>query len=200
MKVVFDVYEPDETIPAARYLRNKKLRKYFNRETAAAIVSAGKLLNGGAYAQNMPFYYATGLIEYEEYGLSCIVEDSVDGDSRFSETQFFEQGLSRISPLTQFKVLQNMPLCFVSIEHGLHGENAVVYSAASALLQQALYAPADDYLLIGAGKVHRSGKTESGFALIRKADIRHSPFLSSTVEATEIFRAWTQHKLSHGGV
>jgi hypothetical protein len=191
MKVVFDSYNPDETIPVGNYLKNKKLRKYFNRETAAAIVCAGKLLHGIDLSLDIPFYYATGLIEYEEYGLNYIVEDSIDQEGRFSESLFFERGLSRISPLTQFKVLQNMPLCFVSIEHQLHGDNAVVYSSAAGLLTHALYAPGDGTVLIGAGKVYKTGKTESGLALIEKDEIEGSPFLSYSGEAIEIFRTWS---------
>ena len=84
-----------------------------------------------------PFYYATGFIEYEDYGLKSTVEDSVDPAGKFSDRLFIEKGLSRISPLNQFKVLQNMPLCFVSIEHNLHGDNAVVYASAAGLLQHA---------------------------------------------------------------
>jgi hypothetical protein len=192
MRVIFDSYEPDEMIPVAKCLKNKKLRKYFNRETAAAVVCAGKLLEGIEIHPDTPFYYATGLIEYEEYGLKYIVEDSVDGDGKFSEQLFFQQGLSRISPLTQFKVLQNMPLCFVSIEHNLHGDNAVVYSSAAGLLQHALYSSGDGPILLGAGKVHKTGSTESGFVLLKKQEIEDSPCLSFTGEATEMFRAWSQ--------
>ncbi len=179
-------------IPVGKYLRNKKLRKYFSRETAAAIVCAGKILDGIELAPDTPFYYATGLIEYEDYGLQHIVEDSTDSAGKFSEKLFFERGFSRISPLNQFKVLQNMPLCFVSVEHHLHGDNAVVYSSAAGLLQHALYAPGDELILIGAGKVDQDGKTESGFAFIEKGEIAGSPFLSFTGAAIEIFRTWNE--------
>ena len=137
MKIVFDCYNPDEPIPVVKYLKNKKLQKYFSRETAAAIVCAAKLLVGIDLDPETPFYYATGFIEYEDYGLKYIVEDSVDPTGKFSDRLFIEKGLSRISPLNQFKVLQNMPLCFVSIEHNLHGDNAVVYASAAGLLQHA---------------------------------------------------------------
>lgn len=193
MKVIFESYTPEGTIPVGTYLKNKKLRKYFSRETAAAIVCAAKLLDGVELPPETPFYYATGLIEYEDYGLQYIVEDSTDAAGRFSEKLFLERGLSRISPLNQFKVLQNMPLCFVSIEHDLHGDNAVIYSSAAGLLQHALYAPGDGLILLGAGKVYKTGRAEAGFGLLKKEDIRDSPYLSFPGEATELFREWAQN-------
>jgi hypothetical protein len=194
MQVIFDSYNPEEIIPASKFLKNKKLNKYFNRETAAAIVCASKLLKGLTVNPETPFYYATGLIEYEDYGLNYIAENSVDDNGKFSEKWFIEKGLSRISPLNQFKVLQNMPLSFISIEHHLTGDNAVIYSSAASLLLHALYA-LQEPILIGAGKVYKSGKTEAGFALINKADIEASPFLSFTGEATELFQTWAPKKV-----
>lgn len=190
MKIRFDTYPATEEIPVIQHLRNKKLSKYFNRETAAAIVCASKLLAGEELPTNTPFFYATGLIEYEDYGLQYIAEDSVDEHEQFSEQRFIEQGFSRISPLNQFKVLQNMPLCFVSIEHHLTGENTAVYSSAASLLNHVLYAPVEYPILIGAGKVYRSGQAQASFALVAKSEIVNSPWLAFPGEAIELFRNW----------
>ena len=188
MKVVFDSYRIDEEIPVREYLKNKKLHKYFSRETASALVSAGKLLAGMEIDPDTPIYYATGIVEYEDYGLDRIVEVCSDKDKRFSQRLFVEKGLSSISPLTQFKLLYNMTLCFISIEHNLIGDNAAIYSSAAGLLTQALYATDDSQILLGAGKVYKDGRVETGFSLVTKEEILHSPYLHSTVEAIEIFR------------
>jgi hypothetical protein len=198
MKVVFDVYRTDEEIPVIEYLKNRKLKKYFSRETAAAIVTVGKLLQGSHIDHDTPFYYATGVVEYEDYGLSKIVAACSDSDSRFSQKRFVQKGLSSISPLTQFKLLYNMTLCFVSIEYNLVGDNAVIYSSASGLLNQVLNAPADDTILMGAGKVHSNGTVETGFCLISKNDIINSPFLHATTEAIEIFRTLSRPETANG--
>jgi hypothetical protein len=198
MKVVFDSYRIDEEIPVLVYLKNRKLNKYFSRETAAAIVTAGKLLDGIDIDKKTPLYYATGIVEYEDYGLDKIVEVCSDKDERFSQHLFVEKGLSSISPLTQFKLLYNMTLCFISIEHNLIGDNAVLYSSACGLLTQALNAPTDSTILMGAGKVHKDGKVESGFSLILKEDIMNSPFLQSYVEAVEIFRYMSNARAPNG--
>lgn len=196
MKVAFNSYLINEDIPVIEYLKKRKLNKYFSRETAAAIVTAGKLLDGIDIDQNTPLYYATGVVEYEDYGLDKIVEVCSDKDGRFSQRLFVEKGLSCISPLTQFKLLYNMTLCFISIEYNLTGDNAVIYSSASGLLTQALYAPTDGTIILGAGKVHKDGKVESGFSLIVKDDIANSSYLQSTVEAIEIFRDLSKERKS----
>ena len=46
MKIRWQRFGPDEVIPVSEYLKNRKLRKYFNRETAATIVTLSKLLDG----------------------------------------------------------------------------------------------------------------------------------------------------------
>lgn len=192
MRIAYVTYEPEENIPVTSCLQNKKLVKFFNRETSASIVCVDKLLDKSLLSPETPFYYATGWIEYEDYGLGEIAEDSTDENGKFSDELFIKKGLFRISPLNQFKVLQNMPLCFVSIVYRLRGDNAVIYGAGGSLLQHAFYSPFDGPLLIGAGKVYRNGLVESGFALITKAILQDSPFLLYEGEAVNIFRAWAQ--------
>ena len=80
-----------------------------------------------------------------------------------------------------------MPLCFVSIEYHLTGDNAVIYSSAQALLLQVRYSRTNGDILIGAGKVYADGKTESGFALVTKSDLARLSY-PGNVEAIEIFR------------
>lgn len=190
MKIVLDAYAPGERIPVQAHLRNRKLAKYFNRETAAAVVAAARLLNGLSFDCRLPFYYETGVMAYEDLGLDLIADASRDDQGCFSQPRFIENGVRAVPPLTQFKALYNMPLSFVAIEHGLTGENAVIYASARGLLLQALQAPVSTGILIGCGKVFADGGVEAGFALVDKQDIEQSPFLNHPGEAIEIFRAW----------
>lgn len=189
MKINFKHYGLGDIIPARDYLRNKKLLKYFNRETSAGIVCLSELLGNEELNTKIPFYYETGIVEYEDYGLDDIVEACTENEL-FSQRAFVEQGMSSISPLTQFKILLNMPLSFLSIENNLTGDNAVIYSSASGLLIQALSAPDDKEILLASGKVHSDGSVESGCAIVSKNEISDSPFLISNYEGIEIFREW----------
>lgn len=190
MKLVFDAYEANGEIPVLRFLKNRKLAKYLNRETMAAIVAVGKLNDVSPFYPDIPCYYATGMLEYEDYGLRDIVAASRDGENRFSPRRFIDEGIRVVSPLNQFKVLQNMPLSFASINFGLTGDNAVLYSSAGALLRQAHCAPGSGEILIGAGKTYRDGSVECGFALVERDETGLSHWLASNDEGVEMFRQW----------
>ncbi len=188
MKAVFVSFGGGEDIPVLPFLKNRKMVKYLNRETMAAIVAVGKLSGSAPLPCDIPFYYATGMLEYEDYGLRDIVAASVDTAGKFSPRRFVEVGIPAVSPLNQFKVLQNMPLSFTSINFGLQGDNAVVYSSAGALLRQAACAPGGGPVLIGAGKAYRDGRVESGAAVVLGEWIEASPWAGSEAEGIEIFR------------
>lgn len=190
MKTVFEAYAAGEVIPVQNFLRNRKLAKYFNRETAAAVVCAARLLRDAPLPADTPFYYETGVMEFENLGLDDIVRGSIDPDGRFNQQLFVEQGAKAVPPLTQFKALYNMPLSFIAIEHGLTGDNAVVYASARGLLELALCAPTSDAILLGAGKTRADGSVECGFALVGRAEIEGLRFLDFDGEAIEVFRQW----------
>jgi hypothetical protein len=192
VNAAFSTFAHGETIPVFDYLKDRKLAKYFSRETAAAIVCLGKLLKDVEIPSGIPVYYATGITEHEDYGLPGIVRNSTDSTGKFSPQLFIRKGFAEVPPITQFQLLCNMPLCFISLNYGLTGDNAVIYSAASALLCQALSAPVESPILLGAGKSHADGSVEAGFAVASKDEISSSQFLSSSVEAVEIFRAWME--------
>ncbi len=188
MKTVFVAFRGGEEIPVLPFLKNRKMVKYLNRETMGAIVAIGRLSGSVPLPPEIPFYYATGMLEYEDYGLRDIVAASTDAAGRFSPKRFVEDGIRAVSPLNQFKVLQNMPLSFASINFGLTGDNAVVYSSAGALLRQALCAPGDGPVLIGAGKAYRDGRVESGAAVVSREWLDGTPWAQSEAEAIDVFR------------
>jgi len=190
MKVAFSTYAHNDVIPVLDYLKDRKLAKYFSRETAAAIVCLGKLQIETELRSRMPVYYATGITEHEEYGLPGIAMNSADATGQFSPELFVLKGFRDVPPITQFKLLCNMPLCFISLNFGLEGDNAVIYSTASGLLLQALSAPVQSPILLGAGKSHADGTVEAGFAVVSKKEIASSSYISSSLEAVEVFRAW----------
>jgi len=190
MKIVFNSYEQGAIIPVQEFIKNKKSAKYFNREAAAAVVCASKLFNKSPVSPETPFYYETGTMEFEDYGLDRIADASLDENRNFNQRLFVERGVKAVMPLTQFKALYNMPLSLIAIEYGLVGDNAVIYASAKGLLMQALHAPVDKGILLGCGKAHQNGKVESAFAVVDKIEIKDSTFLFSDGEAIEMFRSW----------
>jgi len=190
MKLIFESYAADEPVPVAEFVRNRKLMKYFNRETAAAIVAARRLLDQVELVPDTPFYYETGVMEFENLGLEAIAAGSVDAAGLFDQQRFVELGTKAVPPLTQFKALYNMPLSFVAIENALVGDSAVIYASARGLLDQALVAPVDGPVLLGSGKVYADGRVEAAFALPGREDILRQSRRSWEGEAIAMFRQW----------
>jgi len=137
-----------------------------------------------------PFYYAAGVMEYEDYGFMELIRRSTGADGQFSQRRFVEEGMPGISPLSQFKVLQNMPSSFAAIEFGLTGDNAVIYTSASGLLLLALHSVSHGPVLLGAGKTYKDGKVDIGFALVKKEEIEDSSFLYGSADAVRMLREW----------
>jgi hypothetical protein len=171
MKCHFVSFDHDEKVPVDRYLNNRKLRKYFNRETAAAVLCAAQLLQDRPLPANTPFYYAAGLMTYEEYGLTDMLSQSQDQNGHLSAQRFIDVGINSMSPLTSFKFLPNMALAFISIEQKLTGDNAVVYVAADSLLAYARLAPTAGVVLIGAGQAQQDGSVRAGFAIATRDEL-----------------------------
>jgi hypothetical protein len=190
MQLIFESYAAEAPIPVGQFLRNRKLAKYFNRETAAALIAARKLLDLHPCPANTPFYYETGIMEFESLGLDAISEGSRNADGSFDQRNFVEIGAKAVPPLTQFKALYNMPLSFVAIEHGLVGDNAVIYASANGLLMQALNAPGEGDVLLGCGKVHADASVDSAFALVNRQDLAEAAARNWPGEAIELFRFW----------
>ena len=190
MKIVYNHFAAHEVIPVHDYIRNRKLIKYFNHETSAALVSAAQLLKAVDFSPAMPFYYETGVMENESLGLDQIAEASKGASGKFSQQNFAEKGTKAVPPLTQFKALYNMPLSFVAIEHGLTGDSSVVYASAAGLLTQALLAPTAGCVLLGCGNIFADASVASGFALLTKDEIKQHSSANTALEAYELFRQW----------
>lgn len=188
MKIVFNHYDANTAIPVNDYIRNRKMAKYYNREAQAALVSIGMLLENKPIDPCTPLFYAVGIIEHEEFDIKKIAVHSVDESGSFSNKAFIEKGMMQISPLTQFKVLYNMTLCFISIEYGLKGDNAAIYASAAGLINNAVYSDGDAEILIGSGKIYSDGSVDAGFAMLSKNELDELPPFDSHIEAIELFK------------
>lgn len=186
---VYRHFPGDAEIPVRSHLRNRKLAKYFNRETAALVTCAAVLLDGREIPAATPFAYAMGQVEHEDYGLRTLGDGSRGADDRFCPDAFIATGIAGVSPLTQFKVLYNMPLCFVSIEHGLIGENAILYGTATSDVRSQVECmePAGKVLL-GAGHIHHDGSVDVGLALL-EGEASRIPW-DSDADVLRLLKAW----------
>ena len=192
MRAVYLRYGREDPIPVQEHLPSRKLAKYLSRETAAGVVAAGALFREGRPDPETPFYYATGIVEHEDFGLAEMLEASRSPDGLFSRERFLAEGILRVSPLMQFRVLYNMPLSFVSIFFGLTGDNAVLYGSSHVLLRQAFHATREGPLLLGAGKVWADGSVVTGLALGTKEEFAAHAGAPLPPEPCELFRSWAE--------
>lgn len=188
MKVVFNTFSADNPIPVNDYISNRKMAKYYNREAQAALVTIKMLLGDIKPEPTTPIFYAVGLIEREEYDINKIAASSKDENGLFSDEIFLKNGMAQISPITQFKILYNMTLCFISIEYGFTGDNAVIYASANGLINNAAYSISDGNIIIGTGKIYADGSVKSGFALTTKQEMQTVPLFDTDLEAIELFK------------
>lgn len=182
MIVKYNHYSLAQEIPAKSCLKKRKLIKYFNRETSAAIVTARELFNEldlDINYKSLPMFFSKGEVEFEDMGLEVIV-NACTKNGGFSQEDFVKTGLSGISPLTQFKVLYNMPLCFVSIENELRGDNCVIYASCNGLISHILTSKTEE-AIIGATKVHPNGSVACSMALVKKDDVVDIDLSNNTI-------------------
>lgn len=116
----------------ARHYQVASFRRLMSRESALATVASRDALAGAGLCpgQDMPadrvaLYAATGATALEFSHIARMVDASAGEDGRFDPRRFATEGLSRINPLLSFRILPNMPPCFLAIVHGIQGDNLV---------------------------------------------------------------------------
>lgn len=192
METVYSRFSPDDKISIARFAKDRKIAKYANRESLAAVVVAGTLCEKHPFYPALPVYFATSLPEMEDLGFCEMAFASRDENGKFSNERYINKGILEAVPLYQLKIIHNTTLSLVSMNFGLTGEHAVIHTEAGMLLAHAVAHPVAETLLLGAGKIHGDNSVECGFALASRDELRTSVWLGSTAVAVEMFRSWSE--------
>ncbi len=187
MRLIYKKYLPNEEIPVYDYARNRKLVKYYTRETMAAVVSVACLFEGSTPDPCMPFFYSSGETEIIDF-YRGIGDKIISEEKDFSSIWFVENVCKLISPLERFKTMRNTTACLVAIENGLKGDNGVLLTSATGLLYSAMFTETEGSVLIGAGKLYADGTVECGFAEGFPAEFETHPLLDTLGDAIEIFQ------------
>lgn len=106
--------------------------RLMNRDAQFAVAAArlalqdARLIVGTDYApEDIGLFGATGMAGLPLGEVAPLLRASTGADGRLDLTRFGQAGLRAISPLLSFKILGNMPLCFVSICENIQGPNAI---------------------------------------------------------------------------
>ena len=121
---------PTSTRP--RYFPDNKTLRLMNRDAQMAAVAArlamrdAGVVPGELYpAEEIALYGATGMAGLPPAEIAGLVQNAAADDGSLDLERFGQVALRRIRPVLSFKILANMPICFVSIFENLRGPNAV---------------------------------------------------------------------------
>lgn len=193
MKVIYKRYHAVQDIPVFDHVNKRKLTKYYTRETMAAAVALGELYGEQRPSADTPFFYSTGELEFMDYFREVCNNFSEDEQQMpFSGAYFIEKVMPRLSPLSQFKLMRNMPHCLISLEYGLKGENALFLDSLQGVLCSAKMCEHEGPVLIGAGKLYADGGAESGFAEILPEELDELPMASPEDDPLAFFKRRSQ--------
>jgi 3-oxoacyl-[acyl-carrier-protein] synthase II len=114
------------------YISEGKMIRLMNRDAQLAVAAAHLALRdagvrpGETYPpEEIALFGAVGLAGLPLAEVVPLVKASTGPDGQFDPARFGETGLRAVSPILSFKILSNMPLCFVSICENIRGANAI---------------------------------------------------------------------------
>ncbi len=125
---------------------------------------------------------ATGLAGLPLTEVLPLVKASVTEDGTMDLERFGRVGLKSISPLLSFKILGNMPLCFVSICENIQGPNCI-YTPWEGQGAQAIE---------GGFRAIQSGQARC--AVVGGCDVKTHELAFITLEQQGLFETWRTEK------
>jgi hypothetical protein len=127
------------------FVSQKKNLKLMNRASQLAIAAAKMATQSIDPAQlsDAGLFLGVGMSGGELASLSNMLSESMSQDGTLDLLLMGERGLSRVNPLLSFHVLNNMPLCHLSIELGVRGPHGAFYCEDAASGLRALSRAAD---------------------------------------------------------
>jgi 3-oxoacyl-[acyl-carrier-protein] synthase II len=172
---------------AQRYVSEIKMLRLMNRDAQLAVAAARLALADAGlspktvyHPEEVALFGATGMAGLPLREVLPLVKVSTGVDGGFDPTRFGQAGLKAVSPLLSFKILSNMPFCFVSINENIQGFNA-------------LYSPweGDGAQAIEAGiRALRAG--DARCALAGGCDVKTHELAFATLQQLGLFSSWAE--------
>jgi 3-oxoacyl-[acyl-carrier-protein] synthase II len=169
-----------------------KMIRLMNRDAQLAVAAAHLALAdagvkpGGTYApEEIALFGATGLAGLPLAEVIPLVKASAGPGGQFDPGRFGQAGLRAVSPILSFKILSNMPLCFVSICENIQGPNGI-YTPWEGQGAQAIEA---------AIRALECG--DAGCALAGGCDVKTHELAFLSLEQHGLFASWQQN---HAGM
>ncbi|NLI78875.1 MAG: hypothetical protein GX442_20835 [Candidatus Riflebacteria bacterium] len=126
------LYAPVEGFDAEALLGDSKTLRLMNHDAVFAVAAARLALRDANLQVGRDYppaaialFGATGLAGIALPEVAPLIRYSAGEDGTFDPRIFGRIALNRVRPTLSFKILSNMPICFVSIFENLQGPNAV---------------------------------------------------------------------------
>ena len=167
------------------YVAEPKMLRLMNWDAKLAVAAAhlalqdaGLRIRTDYQPEDIALFGSTGLAGLPLAEVRSLIRNSTNAAGQFDLGQFGREGLRAINPLLSFKILGNMPVCFVSICENIQGPNAI-YTPWEGQGAQAIYA--------GLRAIH-SGEVPA--ALVGGCDAKTHELAFITLEQRGLFEAW----------
>ncbi len=125
-------YAPVEGFDAEKYFPENKTLRLMNRDARMAVVASrmamedASVIMGETYQpEEVGLYGSTGVMGMGLDEVARLIKNSSDANGLLDLKHFGSVTLKRVRPVLSFKLLANMPICFVSIFENIRGDNAV---------------------------------------------------------------------------
>jgi 3-oxoacyl-[acyl-carrier-protein] synthase II len=182
------MFAPVDDFDAARYFPENKTLRLMNRDAQMAVVAArlamcdAAVVPGELYpAEEIALYGATGLCGMPPTEIQGLLRNAAAADGSLDLQRFGQVALRRIRPVLSFKILANMPICFVSIFETLRGPNAV-YAPWEGQAAQAI-----------AAGVQAIVEGEVPCAVVGGCDVKTHALAFGSFEQLGLFGSWRQY-------
>ena len=179
------VYAPVEDFNAEDYFPDNKLLRFMNRDAQMAVVAAALAMDDAGVKSDQTYppeqialYGSTGVAGMSVEEITRIIRYAAREDGTFDLESFGKVALRRVRPVLSFKILANMPICFVSIFQNIKGPNAV-------------YTPWEGHgahAIVSGIRAIQQGKAPC--ALVGGCDVKTRELSFINLQQTEVFESW----------
>lgn len=169
------------------YVSEGKMIRLMNRDAQLAVAAAHLALADAGVKpgdtcppEAVALFGATGMAGLPLAEVIPLVKASTGPDGQFDPARFGQAGLRTVSPILSFKILSNMPMCFVSICENIQGPNSV-YTPWEGQGAQAVEAA-----------IRSLENGEAQCALAGGCDVKTHELAFLSLEQQGLFESWRQ--------